>query len=288
MMIETVDDCEDYLASPITLNTFRFWFPTNDICDHQLLARDKHMAQDGGEEKNVGEKEEKPKPDGEAKDSVDKEEKQKRKKSKKKSRRREKSRREKKAKAGEAASTEQPKPESGGAAVTEEPKPAAEEGGAVVDQPKADADDAAMEQPKIVCGPGLARKSRKRHFNAPSHIRRRIMSCPLSKDLRNKHGVRSVPIRIDDEVTVTRGHFKGNGGRIMRVYRKKYVVHVDKITREKANGTTVHVGIHPSNVQVTKLKMDKDRRSLLERKAAGRARVTGILKGKHTEETIEE
>ncbi|KAL3123471.1 hypothetical protein niasHT_004643 [Heterodera trifolii] len=133
-----------------------------------------------------------------------------------------------------------------------------------------------------------ARKSRKRHFNAPSHIRRRIMSAPMSKDLRNKHGVRSTPIRIDDEVTVTRGHYKGNAGRIMRVYRKKYVVHVDKITREKANGTTVHVGIHPSNVQITKLKMDKDRRSLLERKAAGRARVTGILKGKHTEETIEE
>uniref|UniRef100_A0A183BJ70 ferroxidase n=1 Tax=Globodera pallida TaxID=36090 RepID=A0A183BJ70_GLOPA len=140
---------EDNLASPITLNTFHFWFPTNDTCDHQLLARDKHMAQDGGEEKNVGEKEEKPKPDG-----LEKEEKQKRKKSrdKKKSRRREKSRREKKAKAGEAAATEQPKPESGEAVVTEEPpKTAAEEGGAVVDQPKAEAGDAAVEQPKSCC-----------------------------------------------------------------------------------------------------------------------------------------
>ncbi|CAK5028581.1 unnamed protein product [Meloidogyne enterolobii] len=132
------------------------------------------------------------------------------------------------------------------------------------------------------------RKSRKRHFNAPSHIRRQIMSAPLSKDLRNKHNVRSMPIRIEDEVTVLRGHFKGNSGRVMRVYRSKYVVHIDKITREKANGTTVHVGIHPSKVVLTKLKMDKDRRALLERKAAGRERVTGVLKGKHTEETIEE
>ncbi|KAH7727067.1 60S ribosomal protein L26 [Aphelenchoides avenae] len=133
-----------------------------------------------------------------------------------------------------------------------------------------------------------ARKSRKRHFQAPSHIRRRIMAAPLSKDLRNKHGVRSTPIRIDDEVSVTRGHYKGNAGRVMRVYRKKFVIHVDKITREKANGATVHIGIHPSNVQITKLKMDKDRRALLERKAAGRARVTGVLKGKHTEETVSE
>ncbi|KAI6242733.1 putative 60S ribosomal protein L26 [Aphelenchoides fujianensis] len=105
-----------------------------------------------------------------------------------------------------------------------------------------------------------SRKSRKAHFSAPSHERRRIMSAPLSKELRNKHGVRSVPIRIEDEVSVTRGHFKGNTGRVMRVYRKKYVVHIDKITREKANGTT----------------------------AAGRARVTGELKGKHTEETVAE
>lgn len=40
-----------------------------------------------------------------------------------------------------------------------------------------------------------ARKSRKRHFSAPSHIRRKIMSAPLAKDLRTKHGVRAVPIR---------------------------------------------------------------------------------------------
>ncbi|VDM94771.1 unnamed protein product [Onchocerca ochengi] len=131
-----------------------------------------------------------------------------------------------------------------------------------------------------------ARKARKAHFNAPSHIRRKLMSAPLTKDLRNKHGIRSIPIRIDDEVTVTRGHYKGNAGRVMRVYRKKFVIHIDKITREKANGSTVHIGIHPSKVALTKLKMDKDRRAMIERKAAGRARITGILKGKHTEETI--
>lgn len=46
------------------------------------------------------------------------------------------------------------------------------------------------------------RKIRKRHFNAPSHIRRRIMSSPLSKELRAKYGVKNMPIRKDDEVQV--------------------------------------------------------------------------------------
>lgn len=51
---------------------------------------------------------------------------------------------------------------------------------------------------------------------------------------------------------VVKGHHKGNVGKVIRVYRKKYVIHVDKITREKANGATVHIGIHPSNVRPIK------------------------------------
>jgi large subunit ribosomal protein L26e len=100
---------------------------------------------------------------------------------------------------------------------------------------------------------------------------------------------------------VVRGHNKNNMGKIIRCYRAKWVIHIDKITREKANGATVHVGIHPSNVRdgnlfsldvlnlqvvIQKLKLDKDRKALIERKAAGRALVKGLMKGKHTEETI--
>ena len=54
------------------------------------------------------------------------------------------------------------------------------------------------------------RKCRKRHFTAPSSVRRKLMSAPLSKELRNKHHVRSLPIRRDDEVVVVRGHYKGH------------------------------------------------------------------------------
>ncbi|KAE8286157.1 60S ribosomal protein L26 [Larimichthys crocea] len=93
------------------------------------------------------------------------------------------------------------------------------------------------------------RKNRKRHFNAPSHIRRKIMSSPLSKELRQKYNVRSMPIRKDDEVQVVRGHYKGQQiGKVVQVYRKKYVIYIERVQREKANGTTVHVGIHPSKV----------------------------------------
>merc|ERR1719392_385057 len=110
------------------------------------------------------------------------------------------------------------------------------------------------------------RKARKAYFTAPSNVRRKLMSAPLSKDLRNKYNVRSLPIRRDDEVMITRGHYHDREGKVTQVYRKKWVIHVDRVTRDKANGQTVHVGIHPSKVVITKIRLDKDRKALLERK----------------------
>lgn len=75
------------------------------------------------------------------------------------------------------------------------------------------------------------------------------MSAPLSKELRQKYNVRSMPVRKDDEVIVTRGHFKSQqSGKIISVYRKKWVLHIERIQREKANGATVNVGIPASKV----------------------------------------
>ncbi|KAJ9626121.1 ribosomal protein L24 [Exophiala oligosperma] len=123
---------------------------------------------------------------------------------------------------------------------------------------------------------GLAssrRKSRKLHYDAPSHARRVIMSAPLSKELREKHNVRSIPIRKDDEVTVVRGTNKGREGKVTSVYRLKYLIHVERVSREKSNGQSVPIGIHPSKVVVTKLKLDKDREKILERISKGREAV---------------
>lgn len=111
------------------------------------------------------------------------------------------------------------------------------------------------------------RKSRKAHFGSHSEARRKLMSANLSKELQARHGVRSLPIRKDDEVIVSRGMYKTRDGKVTSVYRRKFVVHVERIHREKANGATVPVGIPASSLVITKLKMDKDRKALLERKS---------------------
>ena len=54
---------------------------------------------------------------------------------------------------------------------------------------------------------------------------------------------------IVEFIQVVRGHYKSQQvGKVVQVYRKKYVVHIERIQREKANGASVHVGIHPSKV----------------------------------------
>ncbi|KAJ3008888.1 60S ribosomal protein L26 [Thoreauomyces humboldtii] len=113
------------------------------------------------------------------------------------------------------------------------------------------------------------RKSRKAHFSAPSDERRKIMSAPLEKELRLQHKVRSLPVRKDDEVKVVRGTYAGREGKIVTVYRKKWCIYIEKVTRDKVNGASVYIPIHPSKVVITSIKLDKDRKNLLERKAAG-------------------
>ena len=114
------------------------------------------------------------------------------------------------------------------------------------------------------------RKNRKAHFSSHSEARRKLMSANLSKELRARHGVRSMPIRKDDEVMVVRGIFKQREGKVKQVFRKKFVVHIERLTRDKANGQQPEVGIQTSNLVITKLKMDKDRKAKLEAKAKGK------------------
>jgi ribosomal protein uL24 len=61
--------------------------------------------------------------------------------------------------------------------------------------------------------------------------------------------------------------YKTREGKVTACFRKKMVVHVERITREKMSGQQVPVGIQASNLVITKLKMDKDRKEKLEAKA---------------------
>jgi large subunit ribosomal protein L26e len=76
--------------------------------------------------------------------------------------------------------------------------------------------------------------------------------------------------RKDDEVRITRGKFKGREGKVTACYRRRWCIHVDKIVCDKSNAQSVPIPLDPSNVVITKLQLDKDRKNLMARKEAGK------------------
>jgi large subunit ribosomal protein L24 len=115
------------------------------------------------------------------------------------------------------------------------------------------------------------KKQRKFLYNAPLHLRGKIMSATLSKDLREKYGVRNLPIRVGDKVKIMRGNaeIRGKEGKVVEVDPKRYRIHVEGVTRKKTDGTEVYYPIHPSNVMIVELNLDDERREkIIKRRAA--------------------
>lgn len=100
------------------------------------------------------------------------------------------------------------------------------------------------------------RKQRKMLFQAPSHIRYKLFSAPLSPTLKATHKTSSIPVRSGDTVRIMRGDKKGVEGKVTSVDRSKYRLFVEGVTREKVDGTAIQVPIHPSKVMVTSLNLD--------------------------------
>jgi len=100
------------------------------------------------------------------------------------------------------------------------------------------------------------KKQRKMLYQAPSHIRYKHLSAPLSPSLKISHNVGSLPVRSGDTVRIMRGDRKGLEGKVTRVDRKEYRIFVEGVTREKVDGTTTFVPIHPSKVMITNLNLD--------------------------------
>lgn len=112
------------------------------------------------------------------------------------------------------------------------------------------------------------RKQRKYRYNAPMHLRHKMIAANLSKDLRKKYGKRSIPLRKGDTVKIMRGEFKKKKGKIETVNLNTLKVYIEGIQRSKKDGTKTSVPFEPSNVQIIELNMDdKKRTDALERKA---------------------
>ena len=111
------------------------------------------------------------------------------------------------------------------------------------------------------------RKQRKRLYNAPAHLRHKLMAAPLAPELMSSKGVKTLPVRKGDTVRIVRGDHTGFEGKVNRVDLKRYRIFIEGLTREKVDGTNIFVSVHPSKVMIKNLKLDdKWRKGIVERK----------------------
>ncbi len=111
------------------------------------------------------------------------------------------------------------------------------------------------------------RKQRKYAANAPLHVKRKLLSARLSKELTKKYSTRSMPLRKGDKVKVVRGSYSGTIGKVDAIDLKGQRVYIIGTDRTKVDGTKSLYPIHPSNVIIHELNLDdKVRKQMLERK----------------------
>jgi large subunit ribosomal protein L24 len=104
------------------------------------------------------------------------------------------------------------------------------------------------------------RKQRKSRFQAPLHIRHKFIGAILSTELREKHKIKSIPVRAGDTVKIMRGDHRGKEGKVAVVNLTSMTITVDGVSVTKSDGTEVSRPVQPSNVMITKLETKDEKR----------------------------
>ena len=105
------------------------------------------------------------------------------------------------------------------------------------------------------------RKQRKYVAKAPLHLKGKLLSTHLSKELRTKHKKRNVTLKKGDTVKIMRGKFKGKSGKVTEIKTKLLKVYVDGIMNKKADGSKVKIALRASNLMITDLNLDDKKRA---------------------------
>ena len=133
-----------------------------------------------------------------------------------------------------------------------------------------------MEKKKFSTSWKRSTQSRKQHkfrYNAPLHIRQKLVHVHLSAELRQKQGTRAMQVRKGDKVKVLRGKFRKQEGKVERVELKRERVFVTGMDYTKKNGTKVPVPLCPSNLMIVTLDMSDKRRKAGKEKLQSKAKL---------------
>ncbi|TFF93175.1 MAG: 50S ribosomal protein L24 [Promethearchaeota archaeon] len=115
------------------------------------------------------------------------------------------------------------------------------------------------------------KKQRKALYNYKNHQRSKLLRTRLADFLQEEYGIKTLPLRVGDQVQITRGEFRDFEGEVTEI-DKNLRVKIKEAAFEKADGTEFNPGIHVSNLIITKFKeegkdMDPWRAHQIDRKS---------------------
>ena len=97
------------------------------------------------------------------------------------------------------------------------------------------------------------RTNRRQAAQLPLHASRKLLTAPLSKELRKSLKTRSAIASKDCKVKILTGSFKGVTGRVTACNAKTGSINVENAVARKANGREKPVRIPASNVVIIEL-----------------------------------
>lgn len=111
------------------------------------------------------------------------------------------------------------------------------------------------------------RKQRKFRYQAPLHLRHKLMAVTLSPELMEEYKRRSLPVKTGDSVKVLRGDFRDHEGKVEKVDLKHYRIMIEGVSVQKPDGNQAYHPLNPSNLMIVELDLDDDERHhIIERK----------------------
>lgn len=108
-----------------------------------------------------------------------------------------------------------------------------------------------------------SKKPKKQHkytYNLPAHLKGKLLSSHLSKELRKKYNTRNIRVKKGDKVKIMRGENKGKIGNVEMVDTHTPKVYITGIETTKRDGSKKMQPIHPSNIIIQELNTSDKRR----------------------------
>ncbi len=126
------------------------------------------------------------------------------------------------------------------------------------------------------------RKKRKAMYNAPMHVKQRLLHLHLSKDLRKKFKTRSLVAKKGDKVKIMRGQFFKVEGKITEVDVEGTRIFVEGAIVKKQAGKEIPAAIHPSNCMLIEWAEPKHK----EKKAKGKSAAKPAVKAEAPKKVV--